>query len=194
LPVAIMIERRDAKITDLERRVSNGVIIGVISQVDHAMARYRVKAGDLETDWIPDTQARAGKTRTYEGRDVGEQVVVVSPSGDLSQGVIVGSIHTEERQAGDKGSTHRTIYPDGTTIDYDDEAKAYKVAIADGGSFALAIGGGVSLEASGGKLSVKAPGGIDFESPTLTSNGKDISDQHKHTGVTPGASDTGPPA
>jgi phage baseplate assembly protein V len=187
-------ERRDAEITDLARRVSNTVLIGTISQYDHKLARYRVKVGDLETDWIPDTQARAGRTRTYEGRDKGEQVVVVSPSGDPSQGVIVGSIHTEEKQAADKGSIHRTVYPDGSVIEYDDEAKAYKMAVAKGGKFTLEIGEGVSLVASGDKLALKAPGGITLESPTLTHNDKNISFDHKHTDVMPGSGLTGAPA
>ncbi|WP_375637356.1 phage baseplate assembly protein V, partial [Bartonella sp. AP152HLJHH] len=114
-----MLERRDKEITDLKRRVANMVVVGKISHVDHKNARYRVKSGNLVSDWIPDTQARAGKTCSYEGRDIGEQVIVVSSSGDLSQGVIVGSLHTDANQAADKGSIHRTIYPDGTSLEYD---------------------------------------------------------------------------
>ncbi|TIN15686.1 MAG: phage baseplate assembly protein V, partial [Mesorhizobium sp.] len=60
-----MLERRDKNLTDLERRVSNTVLIGKVSQVDHAKARYRVKAGEFESDWLPFTSARAGNTRTY---------------------------------------------------------------------------------------------------------------------------------
>lgn len=155
-----MLERRDKEITDLKRRVANMVVVGKISHVDHKNARYRVKTGDLISDWIPDTQARAGKTRSYEGRDVGEQVIVVSSSGDLSQGVIVGSIHTDANQAADKGNIHRTIYPDGTNLEYNDEQNTYALNIKSGGKFILTISDGVSLKGDGGKLELSAPDGI----------------------------------
>ncbi|MCZ2158874.1 phage baseplate assembly protein V [Bartonella sp. 220] len=159
-----MLERRDKDITDLKRRVANMVMVGKISHVDHKNARYRVKSGNLISDWIPDTQARAGKTRSYEGRDVGEQVVVVASSGDLSQGVIVGSIHTDAHQAADKGNIHRTIYPDGTILEYDDEQNSYSIHIKSGGKFILTIADGVSLKGDGGKLELTAPEGIKIVS------------------------------
>ncbi|WP_375646744.1 phage baseplate assembly protein V [Bartonella sp. TT29SHDZB] len=159
-----MLERRDKEITDLKRRVANMVVVGKISHVDHKNARYRVKSGNLVSDWIPDTQARAGKTRSYEGRDVGEQVVVISSSGDLSQGVIVGSLHTDANQAADKGSIHRTIYPDGTSLEYDDEQNTYGIHIKSGGKFLLTIADGVSLKGDGGKLELTAPEGIKIVS------------------------------
>ncbi|PIT68557.1 phage baseplate assembly protein V [Bartonella tribocorum] len=159
-----MLERRDKEISDLKRRVANMVVVGKISHVDHKNARYRVKTGNLISDWIPDTQARAGKTRSYEGRDVGEQVIVVSSSGDLSQGVIVGSIHTDANQAADKGNIHKTLYPDGTSLEYDDEQNTYALNIKSGGKFLLTISDGVSLKGDGGKLELSAPEGIKITS------------------------------
>lgn len=212
-----MLERRDKELTDLKRRVANMVVVGKISHVDHKNARYRVKSGNLISDWIPDTQARAGKTCSYEGRDVGEQVVVISSSGDLSQGVIVGSIHTDANQAADKGSIHRTIYPDGTTLEYDDEQNTYGIHIKSGGKFILTISDGVSLKGEGGKLeltapdgikvfsesdlslsadgniSLKASGGISLHSSELTHNGTNVGKTHVHGGVYSGGSMTGGP-
>ncbi|MCL6230186.1 phage baseplate assembly protein V [Bartonella bilalgolemii] len=159
-----MLERRNKEITDLKRRVANMVVVGKISHVDYKNARYRVKSGNLVSDWIPDTQARAGKTRSYEGRDVGEQVVVLSSSGDLSQGVIVGSIHTDANQAADNGSIHRTIYPDGTSLEYDDKQNSYSIHIKSGGKFILTIADGVSLKSEGGELELTAPDGIKIVS------------------------------
>ncbi|WP_343358217.1 phage baseplate assembly protein V [Bartonella schoenbuchensis] len=155
-----MLERRDSEITDLKRRVANMVMVGKISHVDHKNARYRVQSGNIVSDWIPDTQARAGKTRSYEGRDVGEQVIVLSTSGDLSQGMIIGSIHTDANQAADKGNIHTTIYPDGTTIEYDDETSTYSLTIKSEGKFILTISDGVSMKGEGGELEITAPDGI----------------------------------
>jgi len=196
-----MLERRDPKITDLERRLSNQIVIGKISQVDHKKARYRVKFGAIETDWLPDTQSRSGRTKVWEGRDIGEQVIVSSPCGDLAQGVILGSIHTQATQAGDNGAHHRVIYPDGTIIDYDDETHAYRLSVAQGGSFELVIGGGVSITANSGKLVINAPEGIDIlshgaittRSSLLTHNSKNIGSTHKHLDVVSGPDLTGVP-
>lgn len=192
--------KHDKRIADLERRTSNGAILGVVSQVDHEKGRYRVKSGELESDWIPKAEPRAGNTKIYSSFEEGEQVLVVSPSGDLSQGVIVGAVAKEETQAADKGNIHRTIYPDGTVVEYDHEAKALKTAIAEGGSFNIAIGGGVSISASGGSLTIEAPGGLtikaagmEVESPTLTNNGVNISHDHKHKDAMPGPLTTGTP-
>ncbi len=41
------------------------VMVGKISHVDHKNARYRVQSGNIVSDWIPDTQARAGKTPLF---------------------------------------------------------------------------------------------------------------------------------
>jgi len=196
-----MLERRDPKITDLERRMSNQIVIGKISQIDHKKARYRVKFGAIETDWLPDTQSRSGRTKVWEGRDIGEQVIVSSPCGDLAQGVILGSIHTQATQAGDNGAHHRIIYPDGTTITYDDEKNAYSLSVAQGGSFELVIGGGVSITAKAGRLTINAPEGIDIlshsaittRSSLLSHNGKNIGSTHKHLDVVSGPDLTGVP-
>lgn len=109
---------------------------------------------------------------------------MVSPSGDLAQGIIVGSIHTESNQAVDKGSIHRIIYPDGTTLDDDDEASAFILAVKDGSSFDLRINGGVSIT---------TPQAIATSSSSLTNNGKDISGKHRHKGVQPGGGLIGEP-
>lgn len=132
--------------SETERRLAGMVVIGTISAADHKLNRYRVKVGDLETDWAPSAVTRSGGTRTYESRDEGEQVVMVAPGGDMTQAVIIGAISTEERQAGEKASEHRTIYPDGTVVEYDDEANAYNLTVPKGG-------GSVNVK-SGGKVSV----------------------------------------
>lgn len=187
-----MVNRYDKEITDLKRRVSNGVVVGKIMAVDHEKGRYRLEAGDLESDWLPMSTPRAGKTSIYSSYEEGEQVVLVSPSGDLSQAVIIGAVATGETQAGDKGNIHRIKYPDGTVVEYDHEAKRYKMDVADGGSFELNIGGGATIVGSGDTLTLKA-GAIKLESATLTHNDVDISEHHVHTKVLQGGDLSGPP-
>ncbi|WP_455482644.1 phage baseplate assembly protein V [Bartonella sp. B35(2025)] len=212
-----MLEQRNKEITDLKRRMVNIVVVGKISHADHKNARYRVRSGTLVSDWIPDTQARAGKTCSYEGRDIVEQVGVVSSSGDLSQGVIIGSIHTDANQVADKGSIHHTVYPDGTVIEYDDAKNTYALSIKSGGKFILTISDGVSMKGEGGMLELTAPDGIKIASKSdvslsaegnlslkasghvsingssLTHNGSNVGASHIHSGVASGGSMTGVP-
>jgi phage baseplate assembly protein V len=135
-----MTARRDPDITELNRRVAGMVTIGTVSQVDPKLARYRVKAGLIESDWIPMSQRRSGNTKVYESLDVGEQVIIAAPSGDLSQGVIIGSIPTEEREIGEDAKEHRTKYADGAIVDYDDKAHAYNIIIPAGGKLVISVG------------------------------------------------------
>lgn len=196
--------RYDKQITDLERRVSNSVLVGQVSKVDHAKGRYRVKVGDLETDWIPMATRRAGNTSEYSSYEAGEQVVMASPSGDLSQAVVIGAVATGETQAADKGTTHRIKYPDGTVVEYDHEAKRYKMDVASGGSFEMNIGGGASVVGSGNGLTftaskhtfqgdIEVNGDVQFNGSSVRHNSKNIGDTHRHQDVTPGPGNTGVP-
>ncbi|MCW1412208.1 phage baseplate assembly protein V [Rhizobium sp. 1AS11] len=188
-----MSNRYDAEITDLKRRVSNGVLIGTVSQRDEK-GRYRVKVGDLETDWIPAGVRRAGKTKEYSYLEVDEQVVLASPSGDLSQAVVLAAIPKQDTQASDKFNIDRKVYEDGTVIEYDHEAKRYRMTVAEGGSYELNLGGGASIVASGDGLTLKAPGRVTIESDELFHNAKNVGDSHEHTDVIAGSDNTGPPA
>lgn len=191
-----MTERRDPEITDLKRRLANSTVMGTVSKVDHENARYRVKVGELETDWIPKLKSRSGKTRVYEPLDEGEQVLVQAVSGDLSQGVIVGSVETNERQAGDTGTVHRTVYPDGTVVEYDDD-KGVSVALAAGKSSTTTVGGvsfvtsqdGVRITVGGFSFEITG-GGLDMTGGNVTHDGRNIGSTHVHGGVERGGVDT----
>lgn len=163
-----MTERRDRELSELNRKVAGAVTIGTVSQVDPKLARYRVNAGSIESDWIPMAQRRSGKTKVYEALDVGEQVVIAAPSGDLSQGVIVGSIPTEDREAGDAAKTHRTVYPDGTVVEYDDEAHAYNLTVPEGGG-AVNVKSGGSVGVDGAKsVNVRSAQQVDVTGDIAT--------------------------
>jgi phage baseplate assembly protein V len=163
-----MTERRDRELSELNRKVAGAVTIGTVSQVDPKLARYRVKAGDIESDWIPMAQRRSGKTRVYEALDVGEQVVIAAPSGDLSQGVIIGSIPTEEREAGDAAKHHRTIYPDGTVVEYDDEANTYNLTVPKGGGKVNVKSGGHVAVDGAKQVAVHSAQHVDVDGRQLT--------------------------
>jgi phage baseplate assembly protein gpV len=76
--------------SDLFRRVANLIRIGKISEVDGA--QVKVEIGKVKTNWLP-IISTAGDTSCWIPISVGEQVVVLSPFGELSQSVVLRSIH-----------------------------------------------------------------------------------------------------
>lgn len=104
---------------DLSRLIENLIRTGTVSQVDHARAMCRVKSGALETDWLPFTAHRAGNTRTWSPPTAGEQVLIMSPSGEPGAGIVITGIYATAHPApSDSPDEHVTEYPDGARISY----------------------------------------------------------------------------
>lgn len=87
-----------------DRRSANTVMIGTVSAINPGAARARVQIGDLGTPELPVGQLRAGALSFWWMPTVGEQVVVVCPSGDVAQGVIIASIFAGNAPSTDAGT------------------------------------------------------------------------------------------
>jgi phage baseplate assembly protein V len=230
---------------ELLRLISNLIRLGTIAEVDHERARARVKSGELLTDWLVWLTPRAGTTRDWDPPTVGEQVMVLSESGDLTNGLIVPAVYSNPTPAPSHDpALYRRVYPDGAVIEYDHASHALRATIpgsaalhtdttltataggnatidtqakltataADNAEVAtqaqliataaagaiinadtvingnLAINGNLS-QASGNTATMA--GAVHFTG-AVTSNGKDISADHEHSGVESGSSNTGP--
>ncbi|KAA5603029.1 phage baseplate assembly protein V [Roseospira marina] len=144
-------------LTDLERRVANVVRFGVVSAADYARARVRVTAGAITTGWLPFVTARAHDHVTWCPPEVGEQVVVVAPTGDLAQGVVIGAVYRDAYPAPESRPTlDRTVYADGSTVAYDREAHAFTLDVVAAGSIRLRVGPS-SLEIDADGIRLEAP-------------------------------------
>lgn len=116
---------RDA---DLARRLDNLIRLGTIAAVDHARALCRVRSGGLLTDWLPWAERRAGTTRTWNPPTVGEQVLLLCPSGEPGAGIVLTGIYTEAHdQPSASADEHVTHYPDGARIAYNHASGALSV-------------------------------------------------------------------
>ncbi|WP_441228014.1 phage baseplate assembly protein V [Tardiphaga sp. 20_F10_N6_6] len=117
--------------TDTDRRLANVFTIGTVASVDPSSGVATVKLGDATTDSIPWMTQRAGGDRTWWAPEVGEQVVVAAVSGDLSQGIILGSLYQDAHaEPADSLDVHRTVYNDGTTVEYDRAAHKYTIDVS----------------------------------------------------------------
>ncbi len=105
---------------DAHRRIANAIRLGKIEQVNEATGQVRVRAGEFLTGWINFATGRAGGDRTWWMPETGEQVVIASPSGDMAQAVVIGTLYQDAHPApANSKDKHRTEYADGTIVEYD---------------------------------------------------------------------------
>lgn len=192
-----------------DRRLANIVRVGTVAELDEPNARVKVDLGDLTTDWLPWATTRAGGDRSWSAHEVGEQVLLFAPSGELAAAVVMGSINQDAHPA-PAASKDRTRYQwgDGAFVDYDRGGHLYQLDVPSAGSITLHIGQ-TTLKLEDGKATLTTPhldvvsaqtvltGALTVNGLTalagVTSNGHDIGSTHKHTGVAAGSSTSGPP-
>jgi phage baseplate assembly protein gpV len=155
---------------EADRRIGNLVTIGVVTAVDNATARVRVRIGDLDSPPLQVMQFRSGAIKFHWMPSVGEQVSVTAPSGDMARAFVGGSLPI-----------------DGNAI------------APDAGSPTMDLGGGTmrvigKLYVDG---DVQITGKIDVTGPVtcgadVTASGTSLK-THKHGGVSVGALQTGVP-
>ncbi len=122
----------NADLSDLLRLLQNLIRLGTIAEVKGAKARVRL-GPTLTTEWLNWATPRAGSTRTWSAPTVGEQVIVFSPGGDLTRGIIVPALYSQEFDAPESSDTvHTTHYPDGAVVQYDHAAHALTATLPGG--------------------------------------------------------------
>ena len=200
---------------ELSRRLENIIRIGTIHSIDHAAVRVRVKTGNLVTQWLPWLEHRAGQTTSWDPPTVGEQVIVLSPSGEPGGGVALRGIHSTAIQPPSHSpDTHVIRFPDGAEISYNHatshlDASGMQTARLEA---AVSVTLDTPLTHCTGKLTVDdlltyknglngtggsnnnvVTGPFTHTTGNLSSNGK-VLHTHTHTGVQSGGSNTGQPA
>lgn len=137
-----MLLRMEFTLSDLSRRVENLLRVGSIAHVELAQKpRVRVQIGDILTAWIPAATLRAGASKTWNPPTVGEQVLVVSPSGDLASAFAVLAINSNHYPAPcTEANITRDVFPDGAQIDYDHTEHHYSITLPNDGKFTFKVG------------------------------------------------------
>lgn len=118
-------------IADLIRRLENLLRAGTIAEVDHASARCRVTTGGLTTGWLPWFTRRAGSTTDWDPPSVGEQCVVLCPSGIPEVGfVLVGVYSTANPPRSNSPDRHRIQWANGDFLEHDAASGALTISCA----------------------------------------------------------------
>ena len=207
----------DFDAAELTRRLANIVRLGTIETVDTTYAFATVKIGNITTRPLPWMTLAAGQDRSWRAPSIGEQVVILSQSGDLNNGVILcGGIYTETNPApSDKEPEWLLLFRDGARISYNAETSKLEVTgfqdveIQGTGNASVTIGGSASVTI-GGSATIDVTGNTNITTPTLaldgdmtctgqiTAQGDVIGEgvslsTHVHGGVQSGKSQTTPP-
>lgn len=170
---------------ELSRRLESLIRSGTISAVDHGKALCRVHTGQLETDWLPWLERRAGATRSWNPPTEGEQVVLLCPSGDPASGFVLLGLYADANPAPDSSpDTHTVVFPDGARICYDHALGALsvtgiKTALVDAADSITANAGktinakaGQTITAEAGEtITLKAGASVTIDAPQTTVTG-----------------------
>lgn len=130
---------------DVLRQLANLIRFGTV----HAVAgkRVQVQIGGLLTRPIAWVSTRAGHTKAWAPPVIGEQVVVLSPNGDLGAGVAIGGIFCDANDV-PEGATADTVlmsFRDSAVLLYDQAAHVLKAALPNGGRVEVSAPGGITL-------------------------------------------------
>jgi len=190
----------------LARLIENLIRLGTIAAVDHGSltdqrpARVRVQSGELLTGWLPWLTLRAGSSREWDPPTLGEQVLLLSPSGQTTQGIVLCGLFSQLLPAnGDRADLHRRSYPDGAVIEYDSQAHRLSAVLPQGGVTQLTSTGGITIVGpithqgdytqTGNQ---KVTGQVTVSQDVVAAGISLV--KHTHGGVQSGGSQTGAPA
>ena len=95
-------------ISELDRCLTQLIRLGTVAEVDLSKAKVRVKLGENLTGWRP-WLTTAGALKVWNPPVVGEQVVVLSPCGDLEQSVVLPSLYSAKFAAPSQSDQEPTL-------------------------------------------------------------------------------------
>ncbi len=158
------IEQIEAQLNQLDRRQNNFLREGTVTELFAEEGLARVDAHGLVSKKVPWLQ-RAGSIREWTPPAIGERIVLISPSGEPGQGLILPG-----------GYTGRFPQP---------HDKAGEKRVTVGEVSITQTGEGVFIEAGGVRVEITADG-LRVLGGRVVHNVKSIGDDHKHLGVKPG--------
>lgn len=133
---------------EIHRRILNLVRKGVVTDVahDNSPPTCRVSSGGLRTSWLPWIALAAGEIVEWNPPSVGEQVLVLSPSGDPAQGVVLRGLYSDNAPAPMNSSEkHVRVYPDGAVIEYDHALHSLKADLPAGATILVVAPGKITV-------------------------------------------------
>ncbi|CDY77960.1 Baseplate assembly protein V [Caballeronia glathei] len=132
----------DYEIGEIDRLLASIVQAGFIDSVQYDPPRCRVRNGEWVSALLPWKTVAAGRVRTWCPPSVGEQAVVLAPSGTLAGAFVVAGFYSDTHGGANGQAPNMTVtdYPDGAHEHYDHDAHEYVFSVPAGGRIVFRIG------------------------------------------------------
>ncbi|MDP3229382.1 MAG: phage baseplate assembly protein V [Acidovorax sp.] len=181
------------------RRLENLARVGTVVEVRHEKPpRCRIKLGDNTTDWLPWIAGRAAgnKGSKWWPPVKGEQCMVLSPGGDLSQGVALLGAYSDNMDAPSDGEgVDRTQWSEKDWAEY--RAGRHTIHMDEG--ITLEVGAACSIAMTPDSITLRVGGAVLQIGPDRITSNVDIVAEgisavhHVHGGVRIGDDNTKAP-
>lgn len=146
-----MLDRRQHEegfdLIELARRLANVVRAGTVASVDADNYRLRVRydtdddGNPILTAPIPWLVVRAGDDRTWWAPEEGEQVVLLSPSGEITEAFALPALYSDARTPPSTDTDKRVEeHSDGARFEYDRDSHIYRIALPAGSRAEISAG------------------------------------------------------
>lgn len=203
----------------IDRILANLVRFGRVKSVDYSTAECVVDFDGEIVEGVEWLKHRSGDDRSWSAPSEHEYVVVLSASGDLSQGVIIGALAQNNFPNAGDDANPTTVYSDGTVIKYDKSAHVLTVDCRQSKGIVNVLCDQANIKAISsvlidtpdatftGNVTVqknisvagssevtgasKISGTVEFTGSSVKHNGKEIGGGHTHKGVQAGSSNSG---
>jgi phage baseplate assembly protein gpV len=158
----------------MKTRFGQMIRIGPIEVIDPVKG-YRIKLADGEdgpflSPWLPHPES-GGQTSSWVPLSKGQVVGILSPNGDLRQGVLLRSGFTDDNQPPSADLVANVFKAFGITVTMKDGKTTFECDVT--------IKGNVEIE-----------GNVDFRTGYVHHNDTNTGDDHVHGGVVKGAANT----
>lgn len=170
-------------LSEQQRRLHNIATIGTVFDVNPDDQSMRLDVGDNQTDWLPIPALAAGQVRVWRCPSVGEQFLLVSPSGELANAIPVLSLYSNQHPSPSNDPNEiRVRYNDTDFLSVNTQDSQLILKIND-----------VILDVSEATITgnLKVNGSIHSDGDTVA--GSISLKKHTHGGVAKGPASTGGP-
>ncbi|MFM0647240.1 phage baseplate assembly protein V [Paraburkholderia bryophila] len=184
----------DYDIGEMDRLIASIVQAGLIDEVQYDPPRCRVRNGEWVSALLPWKTLAAGRVRTWSPPSVGEQAVVLAPSGTLAGGFVLAGFYSDMHGGANGHSANLTAtdYPDGAHEHYDHDAHEYVFSVPAGGRIVFRIGG-TQMELTAQGITQSTPKLlVDAPDSTFTGNNTTVKRLTFQGGMTGSNSEGGP--
>lgn len=130
-------------IAELDRRLAAMIQMGTVEEVKPARPpRCRVRVGDWVSPWVMWQSLAAGKVRSWRPPSLGEQAVLLCPSGDPAVGVALVGFPSDQHDQSPDDDLDVTSgqWPDGARESYNHQTGERLVELPAHGRFSVRIG------------------------------------------------------